>query len=202
MRENLLPDAQVFMVEDAGLRPMFDDLRREIEWTQGKTVIYGKVHNQPRLTALYGAEPYEYSGVQYNPESFNGSPALCEAKKRVEEFLDMEFNSVVCNLYRDGQDSIGWHSDNEPEMGWNPVIASLSFGATRKMSFRRRPRIKSETFPAISGKDKDRTDIELPSGSLLVMFGPTQQNWEHAVLKTKKVTEPRINLTFRNLKRR
>jgi alkylated DNA repair dioxygenase AlkB len=195
VRDSLLPDAQVFLVEDAGLPDLFEDLHEQIAWTQSESVIRGVAHNQPRLTAYYGATAYGYSGVEYHPQDFDKSPALKLCKERVELLLDMPFNAVVCNLYRDGQDSISWHSDNEPELG--PVIASLSFGATRRMSFRRKPRIKSQTRPSLERKDRQRTDIELPSGSMVVMFGDTQWNWEHAVLKTNMVNEPRINLTFR-----
>jgi alkylated DNA repair dioxygenase AlkB len=201
MTESLLPDAKVFLVEDSGLPDLFADLLDQIEWKQSRSFVYGQWHDQPRMTALYGAETYDYSGVQYRPEDFNKSPALRQCKERVELLLDTPFNAVVCNLYRDGNDSIGWHSDNEPELGWTPLIASLSFGATRRFSFRRK-RLRSTNFAPLRDHETDRHDIELRSGSMLVMFGETQRNWEHALLKTKKVTEPRINLTFRILGKR
>lgn len=191
MRENLLPDALVYMVEDLGLGPdMFGKLQEEIEWAQSRSFVYGQWHDQPRLTALYGAHTYDYGGVSYNPECWDASPSLKACRARVEEFIDVNCNAVVCNLYRNGQDSIGWHSDNERELGWNPVIVSLSFGATRRFSFRR---------AGVNGT-VDRHNFLLPDNSMLVMLGPTQANWQHCVPKESKVTEPRINLTFRTLR--
>jgi alkylated DNA repair dioxygenase AlkB len=197
----MLPDAQVYLMEDAGLPDtMFDDLREQIDWQQSRSFVYGQWHDQPRLTALYGAEVYDYSGIEYHPTSWEKSEALQRCRTRVQEILDTEFNAVVCNLYRDGKDSIGWHSDNEPELGFNPLIVSLSFGATRRFSFRRRG-LKSTSMPSINAS-KERHDFDLPSGSMLAMFGETQENWEHSLPKTTKPVGPRINLTFRNLKRR
>lgn len=194
MRENLLPDAQVYLVEDIGLR-LFDQLDEQLQWIQSNSLIAGTWYPQPRLTALYGEAPYDYSGVSYNPQPWDRSEALKEARTRVQELLEMEFNGVVCNKYRDGQDSIGWHSDNEVDLGWRPVIVSLSFGATRTMSFRRpKPNTSS------GRKSYEKHDIELHDGSMLVMLGKTQENWQHAVLKTPEPVGPRINLTFRILK--
>ena len=110
---------------------------------------------------------------------------LTEIKSRLDECAGVTFNSVLCNLYQDGQDSIGWHSDNEPELGTNPVVGSVSFGALRVFHFRHK-------------KEKSlRMKVELPHGSFLLMRGPTQHNWNHQLPKTTKQVNPRINLTYR-----
>lgn len=194
MRENLLPDAQVYLIEDTGLR-LFDALNEQVNWIQSNSLINGQWFLQPRLTALYGAQSYDYSGVSYNPLAWDQCEALKEARAFVQDILEMEFNAVVCNKYRDGQDSISWHSDNEPELGWRPVIASLSFGGTRTMSFRR-----PKPSDGSGRKSYEKHDIELTDGSLLVMLGETQAYWQHSVQKTTVPVGPRINLTFRNLK--
>jgi alkylated DNA repair dioxygenase AlkB len=116
-------------------------------------------------------------------------PVILELKARVEAACDAPFNSVLLNLYRDGADSMGWHSDDEPELGERPVIASLSLGATRR--FRLRHRLRKELEPVA---------IDLENGSLLIMAGETQRFWKHQISKTKRVSGPRVNLTFRNIR--
>ncbi|MCH8083059.1 MAG: alpha-ketoglutarate-dependent dioxygenase AlkB, partial [Myxococcales bacterium] len=115
-------------------------------------------------------------------------PVILELKTRVEAACNAPFNSVLLNLYRDGADSMGWHSDDEPELGERPVIASLSLGATRRFRLRHRRR-----------KELEAVAIELENGSLLIMEGDTQRFWKHQVSKSKRVAEPRVNLTFRNI---
>ena len=163
----------------------FDTLLKEINWQQDSITVFGKTHPQPRLTALHGEEnlSYSYSGITMNTIPF--TPTLLEIKKRIEEHTKSTFNVVLLNLYRNGQDSNGWHSDNEKELGKNPSIASVSLGAKRKFQFRK-----------ISDR-RMRHTIELESGSLLLMEGQTQHTYQHQIPKTKKEIGQRINLTFR-----
>ncbi len=166
----------------------FQKLLKETPWQQDDIKIFGKVHLQPRLTALYGenGKSYSYSGITMLPKPF--TPILNEIKAKVEAVTKVSFTSVLLNLYRDGTDSNGWHSDNEKELGINPLIASVSFGARRPFHFKHR-------------KDKSlKYRIFLDPGSLLVMRGETQHHWLHQLPKSKKITEPRINLTFRIIK--
>ena len=164
-------------------------LFHETKWKEDDITVFGKTYKQPRLTALYGEEaiPYSYSNITMYPLQF--TPTLLMLKKRVEEVSNTAFNTVLLNLYRDGSDSNGWHSDDEKELGKHPFIASLSFGETRMFHLRHK---------------QDRSSIHklpLGDGSLLLMRGATQENYKHQVPKTKKLVKPRINLTFRNLKK-
>ncbi|MBW3130339.1 MULTISPECIES: alpha-ketoglutarate-dependent dioxygenase AlkB family protein [Hymenobacter] len=164
------------------------ELEQTIAWRQEAIRLYGREVLQPRLTAWHGdpAATYRYSGLQLTPQPW--TPALQKLRGQVETATGTAFNSVLLNLYRYGQDSMGWHADDEPELGPAPVIASLSLGATRR--FRLRPRDARETPHA-------PVSLDLSSGSLLVMRGPTQQHWLHAVPKTARPTDARLNLTFR-----
>jgi alkylated DNA repair dioxygenase AlkB len=166
----------------------FHRLLKETNWQQDDIKIFGKVYPQPRLTALYGEEgkSYSYSGITMHPDPF--TPLLKEIKQAVERISGTTFTTVLLNLYRDGNDSNGWHSDDEKELGINPVIASLSLGVKRKFHLRHR-------------KDKTlRYSIDLEHGSLLLMKGETQHHWHHQLPKSKRIQNPRINLTFRILK--
>lgn len=165
----------------------FENLLAKINWHQDEIRIYGKLVKTPRLSAWYSDEGkrYGYSKIVLTPLPLIDE--LKQIKERVEAETGSVFNSVLLNLYRNGEDSMGWHRDNEPELGINPDIASVSFGATR--IFKLRP-YKTKT-PVKS--------IELGSGSLLMMKGGTQHLWEHSVPKTKRVNSPRINLTFRTI---
>lgn len=186
-----LPDAELvfyptfFTKEESD--SFFDELSNT-PWQQRQTKVWGKLYNEPRLTAWYGEEgtEYSYSGVTLNPLPW--TPVLSAIKMRVETVVDVVFNSVLLNLYRDGNDSVGWHSDNEASLGTNPVIGSVSLGATRKFQLQHRD------------NKELRQDIELIHASLLVMQGTTQHFWKHQLPKTKKVHLPRINLTFRVIK--
>ena len=162
-------------------------LTAEIAWEQRNIKIFGQEIPQPRLTAWYGdpAARYTYSGLAWEPRPW--TPALLALRQRVETATGARFNSVLLNLYRDGRDSMGWHADDEPELGPAPAIASLSLGATRR--FRLRPSRIGPTHPSLS--------LDLPSGSLLLMRGPTQQYWQHALPKTARPIDTRLNLTFR-----
>jgi alkylated DNA repair dioxygenase AlkB len=165
----------------------FNSLQEGLAWQQEPIWMFGKQILQPRLTALYGDPKvrYGYSGIAMEALPF--TEVLEKIKNRLQEFTNQEFTHVLCNFYRDGQDSMGWHRDNEPVLGRNPTIASLTFGATR--SFQLRP----------YGKKEPKLNLELSHGSLLLMGGESQHFWEHQLPKTKKVLAPRINLTFRKL---
>jgi len=165
----------------------FKVLQEGLAWQQEPIWMFGKQILQPRLTALYGDPkvPYGYSGIAM--QAFPFTAELEGIKQRLEEFTQHEFTHVLCNYYRDGQDSMGWHRDNEAVLGRNPKIASITFGASR--SFQLRPYTLKEP----------KINLELSHGSLLLMEGESQHYWEHQLPKTKKVQEPRINLTFRKL---
>ena len=161
-------------------------LTADVAWEQRAIRLYGKELPQPRLTAWYGdpAAHYTYSGLAWEPRPW--TPALLALRGRVAAATGASFNSVLLNRYRDGRDSMGWHADDEPELGPAPAIASLSLGATRR--FRLRPR---------AGLAHPPLALDLPGGSLLLMRGPTQQHWQHALPKTARPVGPRLNLTFR-----
>jgi len=188
----LLPQAEVlldlhFLAPEAA-ENLLTELMNTVAWRQEPIKLFGKEVLQPRLTAWHGdpAARYSYSGLALEPEPW--TPALQQLRQQVEAASNARFNSVLLNLYRTGQDSMGWHADGEPELGPEPVIASVSLGATRR--FRLRPRDAQRlTHEPVS--------LELASGSLLLMRGPTQHHWLHAVPKTARPTAPRLNLTFR-----
>ncbi len=165
---------------------LFRTLFDEVSWEQRAITVYGKKHLQPRLVAWIGdpGTTYTYTGLTLHPAPWT-APVL-SIKAVVELIAGTTFNSVLLNQYRDGADAVGWHSDDEPELGSNPVIASVSLGATRRFDLRHR--LTGETVKVL-----------LPSGSILVMAGRTQREWLHQVPRTKKVKEPRINLTFRQI---
>jgi alkylated DNA repair dioxygenase AlkB len=185
-----LPDAEVTLHPAffplAESDDFFARLRQETVWGQGRITLWGKTYDEPRLTAWYGDEgkSYSYSGLTLHPQPW--TPLLLEIKARVDTAAQTVFNSVLLNLYRDGRDSNGWHQDNEPELGVNPVIASVSFGAVRRFQMRHKFR-----------QDLERLDLDLPHGSLLLMTGATQHYWQHQIPKTAKPVGARINLTFR-----
>jgi alkylated DNA repair dioxygenase AlkB len=160
-------------------------LQDEIKWKQEPIKIYGKEMMQPRLTAWYGDvdKKYSYSGITMEPRQWTDS--LLGIKKMIETVAAVKFTGALLNFYRDGKDSMGWHRDNEKELGVNPVIGSVSFGATRTFQFRN----YKEKNPLIS--------IELTHGSFLLMKGETQHHWEHRLPKTSKKIGCRINITFR-----
>lgn len=167
----------------------YKTLLANINWKQEEIKMYGKVYPVPRQTAWYGYEGlnYKYSGIMCNPEPW--TKELLEIKRVIEHFLPGEdFNSVLLNLYRNGNDKVSWHSDDEKELGINPTIASVSLGAVRRFD------LKHKTHP------DQKLQIELSSGSLVVMSGALQHNWLHQIPVQKKIQEPRINLTFRTIK--
>lgn len=189
---NLLPydgDVRYFpaVYSPAASNLLLQQLTAETPWRHDAIRIFGKPVLQPRLTAWYGdaGKAYSYSGITMQPLPW--TVTLLELKQKAEILSGQAFNSALLNLYRDGQDSMGWHRDNEPELGPNPVIASLSFGAVR-------------TFKLKHYRDKKQVyAIGLESGSLLLMQGTTQHHWLHALPKTALPKTARINITFRTL---
>ena len=192
-----LPDAQLLFIENFYPPSVSDaflaELTSELAWEQGEITLFGKKVLEPRLSAWYGdaGKSYTYSGKKQEPLPWQSGllQIKTDAEKAIVEHLkcDIYLNSVLCNYYRNGQDSMGFHADNEKELGQNPVIASINFGETRRFQFRRRD-------------DKVvKYELELTHGSLLVMAGAMQQHWLHAVPKEPKRTKPRINLTFRHI---
>jgi len=165
---------------------IFQKLFNQTNWRQEKIRVYGKQLDLPRLTAWYGdpGKAYSYSGISMLPDPWTES--LLKIKQRVDGAAGVRFNSVLLSLYRTGKDSLSWHQDDEPELGEDPVIASVSFGATRSFQFRYK---LDKNLPKVS--------VDLTHGSLLIMKGPTQRFWMHQVPKTSKPVSPRINLTFR-----
>ncbi len=180
----LIPD---FIAEDEAWRlcALFAD---ELVWSSESVQIYGKSIQSPRLVSWYGDEEaiYRYSGVVHYPQLWH--PVLYETKIRLESFTGQAFNSVLCNFYRDGNDSMGWHADNEKKLGINPFIGSMSLGETR--TFRIRHRYTGEAH-----------NIALGNGSLIIMAGRLQQYWRHCVPKSGKMRGARINLSFRKIVR-
>jgi len=166
---------------------LFDALHREIPWEQHRLKIFGRDVDSPRLSCWIGDEgtAYRYSGTRFEPHAW--TPALTSIRDELATRFDLGFNSVLANLYRDGRDSMGWHSDDEPELGKTPVIASLSFGAVRRFRFRSRERKRVVLA------------IDLAPGSLLVMRGATQRLYHHDLPKTAHAGA-RINLTFRTIR--
>lgn len=162
-------------------------LREAVPWENHRVRLFGREHASPRLSCWIGdpGATYRYSGTVFEPHPW--LPSLQPLRARLEDELGVEFNSVLVNLYRDGGDCMGWHSDDEPELGPSPVIASVSLGATRRFVLKHRE------------DPRHRRAIELPSGSLLVMAGGTQRHYRHALPRTTKVVGERINLTFRHI---
>jgi alkylated DNA repair dioxygenase AlkB len=166
-------------------------LRELIEhtpWRVDSVVLWGRRYPQPRLTAWYGegGARYVYSGIDLDPLPW--TPRLLAIKASVEQATDSRFNSVLLNYYRNERDSMGMHSDDEPELGALPVIASLSFGDARTLVFRHR-----------SDRSRKPIRIELGDGSLLLMRGATQRNWKHGIAKERRPRGARVNLTFRHI---
>ncbi|XP_074660751.1 alpha-ketoglutarate-dependent dioxygenase alkB homolog 3-like isoform X2 [Tubulanus polymorphus] len=171
---------------------MFEQLLDELPWKQRSHRFQSEKYLEPRLTAWYGELPYTYSGttLQPNPE---WSPALQVIKQQLEERTGYTFNSMLANLYRDGHDSIDWHSDDEKSLGPAPVIASLSFGDSRNFELRKKP-------PTAENGDytyMEHVRVPVTHGCLIIMEGATQADWQHRVPKEYHDRDPRINLTFR-----
>ncbi|MEW6735098.1 MAG: alpha-ketoglutarate-dependent dioxygenase AlkB [Acidobacteriota bacterium] len=185
-----MPDADVtyyphfFTDRESDL--FFQELLDTIDWQHEKIRLFNKEILQPRLTAWYGdiGKAYTYSGITMQPHLW--TPTLLTIKEKIETFTNANFNSVLLNLYRDGKDSVAWHSDDEPELRTNPIIASVSLGSERVFQLRHK-----------LNKNLARISFPLAKGSLLIMQGTTQHYWQHQIPKTAKAVQPRINLTFR-----
>ncbi|TRX00725.1 alpha-ketoglutarate-dependent dioxygenase AlkB family protein [Candidatus Methylobacter oryzae] len=192
LENNLAPfDGELYLIKqfyglpESGL--LFTQLQAELAWREEAIFIYGRWVKVPRLICWYG-DPgawYRYSGVNHQPLPW--LPVLQAIREKVEKQCQCAFNSVLANLYRDGNDSMGCHADDEKELGLNPVIASLSLGDER-------------LFRLHHKNTKDKLDIALGHGDLLIMAGSLQHHWMHAVPKTKKLKTARVNLTFRRIK--
>ncbi|MFC4818045.1 alpha-ketoglutarate-dependent dioxygenase AlkB family protein [Flavobacterium sp. GCM10023249] len=186
-----LPDAEIeyfpLFLDRSVANDLFQKVLQETPWQQDDIIVFGKTHPQPRLTCLYGNEgkPYGYSNIVMQPHQW--TPTMMYIKEEVEKNAHVNFTTVLANYYRDGQDSNGWHADNEKELGRNPIIASVSFGTER-------------TFQLKHNTKEIKQNIVLQHGSLLIMKGSTQHFWKHQIPKTKKEIGPRINLTFRIIK--
>lgn len=188
----LLDDADVSILRDlethSSHREIFTSLVQKTHWQQKEMNIYGKKVVQPRLTAWYGdpERTYIYSGIRNIPLPW--TDLLLELKRRIEDCTDECFNSVLLNYYRDNNDSMGFHSDDEKELGPEPSIASLSFGDKRTFLFKRKGIERANSIP-----------VALPSGSVLLMKGQTQKNYKHAINRETRPCGPRVNLTFRRI---
>jgi alkylated DNA repair dioxygenase AlkB len=167
---------------------VFDRLIAEVPWRQERILVWGKMHLQPRLVAWYGdrGSDYTYSGITLTPLPW--TDLLLEIKSRIETVSAASFNSVLLNYYRDNRDSMGFHSDDEPELGLRPVIASLSLGEERTLILKHK-----------LNKLAKPVRLKLASNSLLLMKGETQKYWTHGIAKESRPCGPRINLTFRRI---
>ncbi|BDW10422.1 DNA methylase [Polynucleobacter sp. SHI8] len=188
---NLLPkNGSVYyypeVFDEASSSNLLNVLQESLLWSSDQLMMFGKRITTRRKVAWVGDPncPYTYSGVQKNPQAWTADLLLI--KERLEKISASEFNSCLLNLYHDGNDGMGWHSDDEKELDANAPIASLSLGATRKFAFKNK-------------EDKGSFSIFLENGSALIMYPPTQEFWQHSLLKTKKTIGLRINLTFRKI---
>ncbi|MCW8331190.1 alpha-ketoglutarate-dependent dioxygenase AlkB [Photobacterium sp. SDRW27] len=183
-----IPDGKLFWAPDfissRESQCYFHQLLAELDWRQETIRMFGRDVLQPRLQAWCGEAVYTYSGLTMTPEPW--TPTLLAIKSACEQVSKTSFNSVLANLYRDGRDYMGWHQDNEPELGAHPVIASVSLGEERRFVLKHLLR-------------KQKIEFNLKSGSLLIMAGMTQQFWSHSVPKTQRPKQARINLTFRTI---
>ncbi|MDP9287318.1 MAG: alpha-ketoglutarate-dependent dioxygenase AlkB [Thermoproteota archaeon] len=164
----------------------FDLLLQNILWRNDEAVIFGKHIVAKRKVAWYGDSDYLYTYSNTTKQALTWTKELSDLKQRVEDVTGTKFNSCLLNLYHNGDEGIAWHSDDEKPLGENSIIASLSFGAERKFSFKHK-------------QTKQTISVVLEHGSLLIMKDATQTNWLHSLLKSKKITRPRINLTFRTI---
>lgn len=158
----------------------------ELPWSGGMIKVFGKEFEIPRRQVFFANDQLTYAYSGKTLEKSNWDERVLEIKSNIELSLDSKFNACLANLYRDGNDSNGWHADNEKELGTNPVIASLSLGETRK-------------FHLKHNQTQEKVSFDLSHGSLLIMGGALQAHWKHQIPKSKKVQDPRVNLTFRKL---
>jgi alkylated DNA repair dioxygenase AlkB len=193
MQQSFFSDTSI-LIEDDGfltyqenyLDVSVEEIVKGIEWRNDPITMFGKTYPQPRLTAWYGDMGIEYTYSKIKMTAMPWTPRLFEIKEKLQKDLQTNFNSVLINFYRDGSDHMSYHSDNEPELGQTPTIASLSFGAERIFQLKHKYQTKRESIK-----------ISLQHGSLLVMSGDLQHYWVHKINKTAKPIGPRLNLTFR-----
>jgi alkylated DNA repair dioxygenase AlkB len=187
-----VPDAELRYLHRLELGRSPDEILRQLiadtPWRQENLVVWGKMFPQPRLVAWYGDSDsvYTYSGIKLNPLPW--TDLLLDMKKRIETVVGWSFNSVLLNYYRDNRDSMGFHSDDEPELGERPILASLSLGDERTFVMKH----KTSDFAK-------PVRLRLASGSLLLMMGETQRYWKHGIAKEARPCGPRVNLTFRRI---
>ncbi len=189
----LIQDAEIYLLRNLRLGDypadaVLDRLISQVPWRAEKITVWGKTFLQPRLTAWYGEEgnTYTYSGIHLEPLPWTQS--LLDIRRRVETVVEATFNTVLLNYYRDNRDRMGFHSDDERELGDRPVIASLSLGEERTLTLKHK---RDKTVKPVH--------LKLPSGSLLVMKGETQKTWKHGIDKETRICGPRVNLTFRRI---
>ncbi len=178
-----LPAALTPAEADAALAALVD----ETPWESHTFSIFGRTVAMPRRIAFYGPFPYAYSGLVHPARPL--TPRLCALRERVEALSGHPFTCVLLNLYRDGQDAMGWHSDDDYPHGGHPAVASLNLGATRRF------RVQAKRGP----KPRDGFGLDLTHGGLLVMEGRSQQDWRHSVPRTARPVGVRVNLTFRHM---
>ena len=190
---NLLPKdgtvifyGNIFSIEDAN--EFYNELFHQIEWENDQAFIFGKHIITKRKVAWYADQNYDYTYSNVTKRALKWTPSLLKIKAKVEQTTGLTFNSCLLNLYHNGSECMAWHSDDEKALGVNTNIASVSFGAERKFCFKHK-------------NTKEKIDVFLSHGSLLVMQGTTQTHWLHRLPPTKKVQSPRINLTFRTIKK-
>ncbi len=192
MRRLDLPDADISLwpafLGEHEATALLRELLGAIPWRRDTITVFGRTHPIPRLHQWFADDgrAYTWSGLTMEPAPW--PDGLLRIRARLLAHTGVDFDGCLANLYRDGQDAMGWHADDEPELGPEPVIASVSLGASRDFQLRHRTR-----------KDLPTTTITLPHGSLLVMEGPTQAHWKHQLPRRMRVVEPRINLTFRRM---
>jgi alkylated DNA repair dioxygenase AlkB len=192
MKEIPIRDGELLFMEQflsyAEIQRILSELNQEIHWRQEQIKMYGKSFPVPRLTAWFGDDgmDYSYSGIKCNPLPWTRT--LLSMKQKIEALISgVIFNSVLLNKYRNGNDKVSWHSDDEMELGVNPVIASISLGAARRFDLRHK-----DDF-------KNKIQLTLTNGSLIIMKGALQHNWQHQIPVQKMISGERVNLTFRNI---
>jgi alkylated DNA repair dioxygenase AlkB len=192
MQQLPMVEADISLCQQINLGQCYNELLRELidntTWRQEQVTLFGRTYPQPRLSAWYGDKKLKYSYSGITLEARPWSQVLLDLKSRVEMLVGDQFNSLLLNYYRDHRDAMGMHSDDETELGKQPVIASLSLGEERTFLLRHKYR-----------KDLSTLKLPLPSGSLLLMKGDTQHYWKHGINKVKHPCGPRVNLTFRNI---
>jgi len=170
-------------LNDSQARHLLEQWTDELPWEQSEVSLFGKQLKIPRLNTWYGDKPYAYSGTRFEARPM--TTELATLKESVQQISGLDFNSTLINWYRDGQDCMGWHSDDEESLGKDPQIASVSLGDSRRFVLREK------------NNKTNKHVIELHNGSLLLMLGKTQSLWQHSLPRTKKSKNSRINLTFR-----